>query len=175
MKHQFNSVQCYDIERIPVNSNARKIMSRQPALDLLDPNAQDALSICENLRGSGCLNRGVSAMEAASLICSLLKKRESVQTTLAPELMELERQKLAQRKIQLELRAADINRQKEAAKERTKRHLADHQKNESFLQCFRDMAKAMLPHEEYSTLWDLANLESVKRQSESTTNEEPQP
>lgn len=165
MKHQFGGTQAYDIGRIPVNREARVLLAPQPPLDFNDPNAEEALRICEKLKGSGCFNRGVSAMEAASLICSLLKKREVVETTLSPDLLKLKSEELAHKKAGRQLHEAEVNLRREKQRESIRATLAREKENASLLGCFKDMAKAMLPPDQYSMLWDLADLARKEREN----------
>lgn len=150
MKHNFNHPISYDTERLPVNREARHMMSKQPQLDLSDPNAAEALALCEVLRGAHVFARGVSAMDAASLICHLLKKREVVQNTWSPEVVAIKRR-------ELELKTAQINAAKESVKAKKAHLLMVRQDQAELTQCFKEAAKAALSESDYSAIWDLAN------------------
>ena len=156
MKHPFGDIRAYDIERIPVNVEARKMMARQGKLDLTDPNSVDALALCEQLKGSGCFARGVSAMDAASLICSLLKKREVVVTTLSTEAAELKKRELDLKQQELAIRACEANERKQNAKLRTERHKASMEVEKTLDGLFKSIAKELLPEDQYSIIFDLA-------------------
>lgn len=162
MKAPFGDVRAYDIARIPVNTEARKMMSRQKPLDLTDPNASDALALCETLKGSGCFARGVSAMDAASLICSLLKKREVIVTAMSPETAELKRQELDIKRQELAVKVGIINEHKLLAKLKTERHKASMAEEKSLNGIFRELCRTLLPKDQYSTIFDLAMIECKK-------------
>lgn len=158
MKHNWSAPTSYDTERFPVNREARNMLAKQAPLDLQDPNAQDAMGIAENLKGLGALGRGVSTTEVASLLCGLLKKREVVQTTLAPELIALKKQELAHKQ-------AVFNQAKQQAKEKVKWRAEERARTAELLQCFKDIAKQTLPPEHYSIIMDLALEECRLRKS----------
>lgn len=162
MKHNWSSAVSYDTERIPVNREARQLMSKQPVLDLQDPNVQEAMGIAENLQGAHALARGVSTTEVASLLCGLLKKRETVQTTIAPEVLALKQQELIYKR-------EVFNSIKQARKDKAARLAAERIQNASFLECFKDMAKETMAPDHYSILMDLALEECKNRKAALTT------
>lgn len=157
MKHNFNSPVSYDTDRLPVNKVARRMLSRQPQLDLSDERASDALAMAEILQGSGALARGVSTTEVASLIVQWMpKKPQAVETTLAPDLMALRKQELDFRREQ--------ERNMKAARKEKQLHISQTREDgKEYDRVFRETAKAWMSEKDYSVLVDLTLEERNRR------------
>ena len=157
MRHNFNSSVSYDTERFPINKGARKMLSKQAPLDLTDERAADALALAEILQGSGALARGISTTECASLILQRLPKRtKAIETTIAPDLMNL-------RKQELDFRRECLRNEKENSKRKAAMHTETIAATLDYTQVFKDVAKEWLTEKDYSVLIDMTIEERARR------------
>ncbi len=161
MRHNFSSQISYDTAMVPVNREARRMLAKQPPFDLCDERAPDAMALAEILQGSGALARGVSTMEVASLIMQRMKKIEKatpIETTLAPDLMELKRDGL-------NLSRERFNQHKYETRLKHERFLIGVAESKEYNQVLKEMAKRVMPDEDYSELVSITIEERNRRLS----------
>jgi hypothetical protein len=152
----------------PVNKQAALLLSSAKeghegwgdSADNIDP---DALEFASALKKSSVF-KPFSLLRAAKVIAPLLKRRTVVEKTLSPDLMELEKMKLAQSQEHIRLAKERAINERVRIQAKLEADKLNHSRQHVFLQAFKDAAQSVLQTSDYALILDLA-LNTVNESS----------
>lgn len=141
--------------RTPVDAAASRMLASRREVDYSHPNFNDAMRICDVLRGSGLLKRGVPYDEAVRLLINILGDREVVITEVKEDKdrIAIDKQKIDIKRAEIDAKNARMNIERETMRLRKIR--LDQEKQ--WAQIFVNIAKETMNVSEFMALRDMAD------------------
>jgi hypothetical protein len=141
--------------RTPIDAAAGKMLDSRRDVDYSHPNFNDAMRICDVLKGCGLLRKGIPYDEAVRLLINILGKREVVITEVKEDKdrIAIEKQKIDIKRAEIDAKNARMNIERDAMKLRKIRL----ENEKQWAQIFVNIAKETMNVSEFMALRDMAD------------------